>query len=230
MARNHKRKPQRPGVCRAAVYCRVSTGMQAANGASIDAQKAAGLAEVQRRGWQFAGYVIDAGESGTVRPDDREHLGPALAQLDAGEIDAIVATRVDRVSRSVMDFGELVQRADRHGWTLVTLDLPEIDPSTPMGKALRTLLSLFGELERDLIAARTAEGMAVRKAQGWPNGKPGHDRAVPAELVSRIRAERDAGASWRKIADGLNSDGIAGSQGGKWWPMTCRNIAADPAY
>jgi DNA invertase Pin-like site-specific DNA recombinase len=223
---NRARKPARPATVRAFAYIRVSTGQQAVNGAGLEAQRQAVAAEIQRRGWQLAEVVEDAGQSGTVKPEDRPGLGRALTALDSGEADAIVALKIDRVSRSVLDFASLVQRADHHGWQLVTLDMP-LDPADPIGRATRNMLATFAQLERDFIAQRTREALAIRKEQGYPNGRPGHVRTVPAEIVERIRRERKAGCSWPTIADLLNADGIPTGQGGKWWPMTCKRIAED---
>lgn len=217
------RKPSRPETIRALAYRRVSTGQQAVNGASLPAQESATTAEISKRGWTLAGVVTDAGQSGTVAPDNRPGLGPALAMLDAGEADALVGSKIDRVSRSVLDFAALVERADAHGWQLVTLDLP-LDANTPVGKAMRQMLSVFAELERNFIAQRTREGMAIRKEAGWPNGHPGGRPSAADDVVARIKAEREAGRTWRAIADGLTADGVATSQGGQWWPMTVRTI------
>jgi DNA invertase Pin-like site-specific DNA recombinase len=223
---NKRRKPARPAIIRALAYIRVSTGQQAVNGAGLDAQRQAVTAEIQRRGWQLAGIVEDAGQSGTVKPEDRPGLGPALAMLDAGQADALVALKIDRVSRSVLDFASLVNRSDRQGWQLVTLDMP-LDPADPIGRATRNMLATFAQLERDFIAQRTREALAIRKEQGYPNGRPGHERTVTAETVQRIRAERAAGQSWAVIAALLNADGVPTGQGGKWWPMTVKRIGED---
>jgi DNA invertase Pin-like site-specific DNA recombinase len=220
---NRARKPSRPATVRAFAYIRVSTGAQAVNGAGLDAQRQSVTAEIQRRGWQLAEVIEDAGQSGTVKPEDRPGLGTALAALDSGEADALVALKIDRVSRSVLDFASLVERSDSHGWQLVTLDVP-LDPTTPIGKATRSMLATFAQLERDFISQRTTEALAIKREQGV---KMGRTRTVPAEVAERIRAMRASGKSWPAIAEALNAEGIPTGQGGKWWPMTCKRIAED---
>jgi DNA invertase Pin-like site-specific DNA recombinase len=220
---NRPRKPARPTVIRALAYIRVSTGQQAVNGAGLDAQRAAVTAEIARRGWTLLEVIEDAGQSGTVKPDDRPGLGRALALLDRGKADAIVALKIDRVSRSVLDFASLVQRSERHDWQLVTMDVP-LDPTTPIGKATRSMLATFAQLERDFISQRTTEALAIKREQGV---KMGRTRTVPAEIAERIRREKNAGCSWRTIADLLNADGVPTGQGGQWWPMTVKRIAED---
>jgi DNA invertase Pin-like site-specific DNA recombinase len=223
---NKPRKPSRPTVIRALGYIRVSTRDQSVNGAGLDAQRQAVTAEIERRGWTLAGIVEDAGQSGTVKPQDRPGLGEALRMLDAGEADALVSLKIDRVSRSVLDFAALVNRSDAQGWQLVTLDMP-LDADSPVGRATRNMLATFAQLERDFIAQRTQEALAIRKEQNWPNGRPGHERTVRAEVVTQIRGMRTGGYSWRTIADLLNAENVPSGQGGIWHPMTCKRIAED---
>ena len=169
----------------------------------------------------------DAGRSGTVKPDSRPGLGAALADLDSGQADAIVALKVDRVSRSVLDFATLVARADARGWQLVTLDMP-LDPASPVGKATRSMLAIFAQLERDFASVRTAEAMAIQREAGWPDG--------PATRTACLMTwSRGSGANgtparpWRAVAEGLNDDGVPTSRGGRWWPMTCKPPASRSA-
>ena len=88
------------------------------------------------------------------------------------------------------------------------------------------MLATFAQLERDFISQRTTEALAIKKEQGV---KMGRSRTVPAATALRIRAERDAGKSWRAIADVLNAEAVPTGQGGKWYPMTCKRIAEDSA-
>ena len=69
---------------RALAYARVSTEEQAESG--LDAQPASAHSAICDRGWALAGSVIDAGVSGSVPPDRRDALGPALEALDAGDV------------------------------------------------------------------------------------------------------------------------------------------------
>src|SRR5689334_10566876 len=100
----------------ALAYVRVSTAEQATEGASLDAQRAAVLAEAERRGWDVE-VVADEGFS--AKDLRRPGLSGALGRLDAGEADALIATRLDRVSRSVADFAGLLARAKRRSWRMV---------------------------------------------------------------------------------------------------------------
>jgi len=90
---------------RVVAYLRVSTDRQD-NG--IEVQRAAICAEAERRGWEVE-WIIDQGETG--KNANRPGLTEALAKLDRGEADALIVSKLDRLSRSVVDFGNILRRA-----------------------------------------------------------------------------------------------------------------------
>lgn len=191
-------------------YIRVSTLDQAEHGASLAAQRAALTEEAARRGWDLE-IVADEGMSG--KNLNRPGMLAALDRLDAGLADMLLATRLDRISRSVADFAGLLDRSTRRGWDLVLLD-PALDTTTPAGRFTANVLASAAQYERELIASRTREGMAQRKAEGATFGRP---RLMPDDVVARILTERAAGLSLAKIADGLNADGVPTAHGGSAW-------------
>lgn len=191
-------------------YVRVSTLDQAEHGASLAAQRAALTEEAARRGWDLE-IVADEGMSG--KNLNRPGMLAALDRLDAGLADMLLATRLDRISRSVADFAGLLDRSTRRGWDLVLLD-PALDTTTPAGRFTANVLASAAQYERELIASRTREGMAQRKAEGATFGRP---RLMPDDVVARILTERAAGLSLAKIADGLNADGVPTAHGGSAW-------------
>lgn len=87
----------------------------------------------------------------------------AVAESKGG----LIAAKPDRLSRSVVDFGVLARRFEAAGATLVALDLG-IETSTPGGRLVANVCASVAEGERDLIAARTREGLAAARAQGRP--------------------------------------------------------------
>lgn len=191
-------------------YVRVSTLDQAEHGASLAAQRAALTEEAARRGWDLE-IVADEGMSG--KNLNRPGMLAALDRLDAGLADMLLATRLDRISRSVADFAGLLDRSTRRGWDLVLLD-PALDTTTPAGRFTANVLASAAQYERELIASRTREGMAQRKAEGATFGRP---RLMPDDVVARILTERAAGLSLARIADGLNADGVPTAHGGSAW-------------
>jgi DNA invertase Pin-like site-specific DNA recombinase len=132
-----------------------------------------------------------------------------------------MVSRLDRLSRSVRDAYDHMDRSRRMGWGLVALDLG-VDTSTPMGAAMAGVASVFGELERRLISQRTREALAVKRAHGVRLGRP---RVVPAEARARILELRATGASWRAVADTMVDEDWPTGHGGTWHANTCRRIA-----
>ncbi len=132
-----------------------------------------------------------------------------------------MATKIDRVSRSVADFATLVCRANTRGWALEVLDIG-LDLTTPMGKFTANVLCAAGELERDMISQRTREGLAAAREKGVRVGAP---RSLPDDVADRINAMRTEGATLTAIADRLNDEGVPTAKGGdRWWPSSVRAI------
>jgi DNA invertase Pin-like site-specific DNA recombinase len=198
----------------ALLYIRVSTSGQVDHGVSLDAQEAALTAEAKRRGWDFE-LVMDKGFS--AKNMNRPGLQRALAKLDAGTADHLMAVRLDRISRSVSDFAATLDRSARKGWGLVLLT-PDLDTTSASGKFLAHVLASASEYERALISDRTREALARKKvvlaAKGERLGRP---KTMPDAVVERIVRERAAGRSLRAIAEGLNHDQVPTAQGGKAW-------------
>jgi DNA invertase Pin-like site-specific DNA recombinase len=192
-------------------YLRVSTNEQAGSGAGLAAQRAAIEAAVRERGWQLLDVVEDAGFTG--RHLRRPGITAVLTALREGRADALMVAKLDRLSRSMLDFASLMDRSTKEGWTLVALDLG-VDTSSPAGEAMAHVLATFAQFERRLISLRTKEALAVKAAQGVRLGRP---RAIPEPIVRRILAERRAGRSLRAIAAGLDADGIERAHGGIRW-------------
>lgn len=182
-------------------YVRVSTADQVDNGASLDAQRTALTAEADRRGWDLE-LVADEGLSG--KNMNRPALLEALDRLDRGEADTLISIRLDRVSRSVADFAGLLDRAGRKGWGLVLLS-PALDLADPAGRFTANVLASAAQYERELISARTKEGMAQRRVDGWAGGRSaGRPRVLDENVRGRIVAAHTAGQGWSAIARELN--------------------------
>jgi DNA invertase Pin-like site-specific DNA recombinase len=199
-------------------YSRVSTDEQTASGLGLAAQVAAIDAEAARRGWTVE-HLADTGVSGTVDPAARPVLGPVLDAIGPGDL--LVAAKLDRLGRSTLDVLGLADRADREGWSLVVLDLG-LDTTTPVGRFTLTALAAVAQLERDLIAQRTRDALAAKRAAGVRLGRP---VAVPAEVAERIAADRAAGHTLQRIADALTAEDVPTAQGGaRWYPSTVRSV------
>lgn len=202
-------------------YTRVSTGEQADSGLGLNAQKKLIFDEVHRRGWTMKGWHEDAGYS--ARNLNRPALQELLEKLDNGESPStLIVARLDRLSRSLMDFCELMERAKKNGWLIVTLDA-NVDMSTPSGELMANVMASFAQFERQLIGQRTSEALQEKKRQGVKLGRP---IQVGGDAVKTIREMREQGASYSTIAVTLSRARVPTPHGGKqWWAETVRQIA-----
>lgn len=196
-------------------YVRVSTDEQADSRAGIEAQRAAIVAECGRRGWEIIEVVEDLGVSG--KSLKRPGITTALEILERGDADALVVAKLDRLSRSMLDFAGLMATAERQSWALVALDVA-VDTSSPAGEAMAHVMCSFAQFERRLIGQRTKEALAIKKAQGIRLGRP---PALSDAVIRRIHQERAAGLTQQAIADALNAAGVPTARGtGPWRPST----------
>ena len=196
-------------------YARCSTNEQAESGLGLAAQEATIRSECQRRGWVLVDVVTDEGESG--KSLDRQGLQSALARVADHDVDGLVAAKLDRISRSVRDFADLLEWFSATGASLVAVDVG-VDTSTPGGKLVCGVFSAVSEWERDVIASRTRDGLAALRAQGRPIS-----RAAVADhpkLAKRIRKMRDSGKTYQAIADALNKGKVPTLRGAAEWTVS----------
>ena len=207
----------------AILYARVSTQLQVNDGVSLDVQERQLQQAAEMAGYTSIELVREEGRSGK-NISGRPALTDALKRLDAGEAKALFVTRIDRLARSTQDFLSVVDRANKNGWRLVMLDL-NLDTSSYQGRFVVTIMSALAEMERGIIAERQKDVHKDRRARGVVWGVDmGPKNKTPEEIKQRIAAERSSGASYRKIADGLNRDEVPTQNGRQWHPTTVRNL------
>lgn len=164
-----------PHTIRAGVVARVSTKEQAAEGTtSLDEQVGDCRAEIERRGWEFAGAYADT-ITGTT--EHRPELERALAACEAGELNAIVVTKIDRLARDEVTRLLILRELRDCDIEFVALDMPHVDYRTDEGEMFGGLLGVFAQFERKRIVRRTVGGQrakATRFAEDgrWPGGAP----------------------------------------------------------
>ena len=190
-------------------YARVSTDDQ-----DLAAQEQAIRAEAERRGWDLIDVVHDVASGKSTKK--RDGLARCLAGLDAGFAQALVVAKLDRLSRSLIDFGEMLEHVRKAGWSIVVLDM-ELDTTTAVGRMTANTLMNFAQFERELIGQRTREGLAAKRSAGTLKGLPGRRSQLPSTVIRRIRREHENGRSLRTIATKLNEDQVPTGQGGKQW-------------
>lgn len=194
-------------------YIRVSTDKQASEGVSLDAQRAKLTAYASLYDLTIVALEVDAGESASTL--ERPGLKRALAMLRKGTAHALLVVKLDRLTRSVRDLSDLVDRYFKTGKRALLSVGEQIDTRTAAGRGVLNILGSVGQMERELIGERTAAAMSHLRAQGRYTGGDlplGFCRAPTGELmacagetsvIGEIRALRAAGLSVRAIAGTL---------------------------
>lgn len=123
-----------------------------------------------------------------------------------------MVAKLDRLSRSVVDAGRLLEEARKRGFNVVALDLG-LDLSTPTGELVANVLAAVAQWERRMIGVRTSEALRVKIQAGWRS--PSWEQRVPTAVRRRIVATAMAGRSQREIANQLNQEQVP-ALGGSW--------------
>jgi DNA invertase Pin-like site-specific DNA recombinase len=180
---------------RCAVYTRKSTdeGLDKEFN-TLDAQREACEAYVasqRAEGWVLVRDRYDDGgfSGGTL---ERPALKRLLADIEQGTVDVIVVYKIDRLSRSLMDFAKLVETFEAHRVTFVSVT-QSFNTTTSMGRLTLNILLSFAQFEREVIGERIRDKVAASKARGmWMGGKVplGYDVARRKLVVNEAEAAR----------------------------------------
>lgn len=192
-------------------YARVSTDEQALYGHGLDAQETRLRDYARRRSAELV-VMRDEGISGKTL--ERPALMRALGRIAAGESDGLVVAKLDRLTRSVIDFAMLLEWFTVARAQLVALDF-DLDTSTPTGRMIGVIMASVAEWERGVIAQRTRDALAAARAKGKPVGPPAV--ADRAQVAARIRRMREGGATLQAICDALNAEAVPTARGGSAW-------------
>jgi DNA invertase Pin-like site-specific DNA recombinase len=134
-----------------------------------------------------------------------------------------VVYKLDRLSRSVIDAGHLLERAQREGWNVVALDFG-LDLSTPNGKLVANVLTSVAEWEREMIALRTSEALAEKATQGMQLGRPREVSDQAIERIRQLRGSRTKRRSYSEIARILNDEHLPTPRSGRWHPSSVKRV------
>jgi len=174
-------------MLRAGLYARVSTVDQQ----TLTMQNRAMREYAARRGWTITLQVRDV-NSGAAKREARQKLLEAARRR---EIDVVLVWRLDRWGRSVTDLLVTLQELEHLGVGFVSLT-EALDLTTPAGRAMAGLLSVFSEFEREILRERTRAGLAQARLNGRRLGRP-----LTAGLrAAEIRKLNRAGVSKSEIA------------------------------
>lgn len=203
-------------------YVRVSTSDQGDSGAGLDAQRSAIKSEASRRDWKLVEIYEDVASGKSLRK--RVGLEAALNAVETGAADGLVAAKLDRLSRSLQDFAELMARARKGGWALVALDLG-VDTSTPSGEMVAGVMASVAQWETRIISQRTSDALAERKKAGVRLGS--REPQIPDATRRRIKGMRSRGWSVPRIVEKLQADGVPTARGGQWRVATVQQVLGE---
>ena len=186
-------------LVRCAVYTRKSTeeGLEQEFN-SLDAQREAAEAYVRSQagqGWSLLPQRYDDGGF-TGGNMDRPALQRLLADIRAGQVDCCVVYKVDRLSRSLLDFARLMETFEQHQVAFASIT-QQFNSATSMGRLVLNVLLSFAQFEREIIAERTRDKVAATRRKGkWAGGRPllgfdidprGGKLLVNADEAQRVR-------------------------------------------
>jgi DNA invertase Pin-like site-specific DNA recombinase len=220
-------------------YSRVSTEEQSSNGVSLDAQADRIAAYCKAQGFELVRVEVDAGVSGSVRPDRRPALARALASVRDGEAEGVVALKLDRLSRNTKDVLNLAEEFDNRGWRLISVS-ESLDTGSAIGEFTLTILAALSQMERKQIAERTRMGLAQVAREGRARSRMlpfGYRSSENPESITTVRGDRsklvpyppeqtvlaemlklrDLGYGPRKIARTLNDASILHPRSNRPW-------------
>ncbi len=184
------------------LYRRVSTSEQAESGLGMTAQLNRAKQYAQFMGLEIDIDLADNGKSGTIPLFERPQGSQLKELIDAGEVEHVIAMKIDRMFRDTIDAlttvdyltskGVALHFCDMGGATLVT--------STAMGRFMFTNLAAIAEFESRVISERTTAALAVKKANGEPLGRR---REINDEMIQQIKKLRFDDLTHQEIADSL---------------------------
>jgi site-specific DNA recombinase len=144
-------------------YVRVSTDKQADRGVSLDAQaeKIRGMAVDHNA--ELVDIIVDGGES--AKSLQRPGIERLLALVDGKKVQAVIVAKLDRLTRSVKDLCELMERFERRGVALISV-AESLDTSSAAGRLVLNIMTAVSQWEREAIGERTRDAMNHKRSQG----------------------------------------------------------------
>jgi DNA invertase Pin-like site-specific DNA recombinase len=219
-------------------YVRVSTEQQAGEGVSLETQRLKLRAYAVAMDLDLVAMFEDAGLSAKTLA--RPGLQSALTLLDEGKAAGLVVVKLDRLTRSVCDLGELVDRYFASRFSLLSVS-DSIDTRTASGRLVLHVLGAVSQWEREATAERTRDALAQLRADGvrlgaeafgWQrsnetdsNGRRRCEEVVDeGATIRRMRELRQQGLYVREIAAVLEAEGRQTKRGGRWHVTTVQRI------
>jgi DNA invertase Pin-like site-specific DNA recombinase len=202
-------------------YVRVSTEEQSASGLGMLAQEAKIREYSERHGHEL---VLHRDEGSSGKSLEREGLMECLEVIANGDAGGLVVARLDRLTRSLLDFARLLEWFRTADAALVALDV-DVDTSTPGGRLIAGVFAVVAEWEREMISQRTKDGLAQA-----PKRNQGSVADEPA-LHHRMLELRREGLTYAEICQVLEAERWPTLRGGRAWrPSNLQSVlGARPA-
>jgi site-specific DNA recombinase len=210
---------------RAIGYARVSTDRQADHGVSLEAQEAKIRAMATVQGAEIIELIVDGGES--AKDLKRPGMERLLTLVDERKVDTVIIAKLDRLTRSVKDLAELLERFQRRGVSLVSV-AESLDTGSAAGRLVINIMTAVSQWEREAIGERTRDAMQHKRSNGKCVGNLAygyrlsadgeHVEPEPSEqaALAQIRSLRQQGRSLRAIAAALNGQSLRTRRGSGW--------------
>ena len=172
--RPHQITGKLPAV-RCAIYTRKSSeeGLEQEFN-SLDAQRESGEAYIRSQAGEGWACMPDRYDDGgfTGGNMDRPALKRLMADIEAGKVDCVVVYKVDRLSRSLLDFARMMEAFERHKVSFVSVT-QQFNTASSMGRLVLNVLLSFAQFEREIISERTRDKIAATRRKGkWAGGHP----------------------------------------------------------
>ena len=209
-------------VHRVVGYVRVGPRERRGTRPSRTTQRAAIVAECDRRGWEIVGFEEDLRSGRSLR---RPGLHCALDACRSGTADALVVAQLDRLTYSVEDLAYLMHRAVEDSFAIIAPDLG-VDLTTDSGAHLANVMSVAATWQPRGVGRRTI--LALEHHRDASSGGPGRPSSTPVALADRIRGMRASGSTLQAICDTLNAEGVPTPRGGTTWRPTSLRAVLRP--
>lgn len=199
-----------PTTIRCAIYTRKSTeeGLEQEFN-SLDAQRESAeayIASQKSQGWVcLPDFYDDGGFTGGNM--ERPALGRLLADINADKIDCVVVYKVDRLSRSLMDFAKILEHFEKKNVSFVSVT-QQFNTSTSMGRLMLNVLLSFAQFEREVISERTRDKIAMARKRGkYTGGRPVLGYSI-SETGSRLVVNKTEAQQVRTILTFISNEEV----------------------
>jgi len=206
-------------------YARVSTDKQAERGVSLEAQTEKIRAMALVHDAELRDIIVDGGES--AKSLNRPGMQRLLTLVDSGEVKTVIVAKLDRLTRSVKDLCELLERFERRGVALVSV-AESLDTGSAAGRLVLNIMTAVSQWEREAIGERTRDALSHKRSNGervgniqfgyrlCADGKHLEQDVSEQAVLNEIRQLRQEGATLRGIAATLNHRALRTRRGSAW--------------